>query len=106
MLQVFIAKEETKFGLTEEEVMDLLKSEKFKKLTNIEVIGLMGMASYTENKQQIRNEFKSLNKLFQKLSTFNFQLSTLSMGMSNDYPIAIEEGSTMIRVGSSIFGER
>ncbi len=106
LLQVFIAKEETKFGLTEEEVMDLLKSEKFKKLTNIEVIGLMGMASYTENKQQIRNEFKSLNKLFQKLSTFNFQLSTLSMGMSNDYPIAIEEGSTMIRVGSSIFGER
>jgi hypothetical protein len=106
LLQIYIAKEETKFGFSEIEVVDLLNSEKFKQLTNIEVIGLMGMATNTDNEQQIRNEFKSLKTLFSVLNTQHLLLTTLSMGMSSDYKIAIEEGSTMIRVGSSIFGER
>lgn len=118
LLQVFIAKEETKFGFSKEEVMDLLNSEKFQELKNIKVIGLMGMATFTDDKKQVRKEFKSLKNLFDnlqnlksqisnlKLQTSNSKLSTLSMGMSSDYTIAIEEGSTMIRVGSSIFGER
>lgn len=106
LLQIYIAKEETKFGFSEEEVLDLLNSENFKQLTNIEVIGLMGMATNTANKQQIRNEFKSLKTLFSMLNTHHPSLTTLSMGMSSDYTIAVEEGSTMIRVGSSIFGNR
>ena len=106
LLQIYIAKEETKFGFSEEEVVDLLNSEKFKRLTNIEVVGLMGMATNTANKQQIRNEFKLLKTLFSMLNIHHLSLTTLSMGMSSDYKIAIEEGSTMIRVGSSIFGER
>lgn len=113
LLQIYIAKEETKFGFSEEEVIDLLNSEKFKQLTNIEVVGLMGMATNTANEQQIRNEFKSLKTLFEKLQISNLQspisnlqFQILSMGMSSDYKIAIEEGSTMIRIGSSIFGER
>jgi len=113
LLQVFIAQEETKFGFSEEEIIDVLNSEKFKQLTNIEVVGLMGMATNTDNEQQIRNEFKSLRLLFEqlKISNFkfpisNFQSQILSMGMSCDYKIAIEEGATMIRVGSSIFGGR
>ena len=106
LLQVFIAKEETKFGFSEIEVIDLLNSEKFQKLKNIKVVGLMGMATNTDNELQIRNEFKGLKKLFLQLQTLNLKLQTLSMGMSSDYKIAIEEGSTMIRIGSSIFGER
>jgi pyridoxal phosphate enzyme (YggS family) len=106
LLQVFIAKEETKFGFSEEEIIGLLNSKAFQELKNIKVVGLMGMATNTDNKQQIRNEFKTLKQLFVKLQTLNFKPQTLSMGMSSDYKIAIEEGSTMIRVGSSIFGER
>lgn len=106
LLQVFIAKEETKFGFSEEEIIDLLNSKAFQELKNIKVVGLMGMATNTDNEQQIRNEFKGLKKLFLQLQTSNFKLQTLSMGMSSDYKIAIEEGSTMIRIGSSIFGER
>lgn len=106
LLQVHIAQEETKFGFDENEVIELLKSDEIKTLKNINVIGLMGMATNTENETLVRNEFKNLKQLFDKLTAFNFQLSTLSMGMSNDYKIAIEEGSTMIRVGSSIFGSR
>ena len=105
LLQVFIAKEETKFGFSEIEVVDLLNSEKFQELKNIKVVGLMGMATNTDNEQQIRNEFKSLKTLFSVLNTQHSLLTTLSMGMSSDYKIAIEEGSTMIRVGSYIFGE-
>lgn len=103
LLQIYIAKEETKFGFSKEEVIDLLNFEKFKQLTNIEVVGLMGMATNTANEQQIRNEFKSLKTLFSMLNIHYLSLTTLSMGMSSDYKIAIEEGSTMIRVGSSIF---
>lgn len=106
LLQVFIADEETKFGFSEEEIIRLLQSNDFLKLKNIEVVGLMGMATNTANEQQIRNEFKSLKKLFLQLQTLNLKLETLSMGMSSDYKIAIDEGSTMIRVGSSIFGAR
>lgn len=106
LLQIHIAEEETKFGFNEAEVIELLASEEFKALQNVTIVGLMGMATFTENKTQIKKEFLSLKNLFDKLSTFNLQLSTLSMGMSGDYQLAIECGSTMVRVGSSIFGER
>lgn len=106
LIQVHIAQEQTKFGFSEEEVIELLDSGERKKLQNINIVGLMGMATFTENETQVKNEFLSLKQLFDKLSTFNFQLSTLSMGMSGDYQLAIECGSNMIRVGSSIFGER
>lgn len=108
LLQVFIATEETKFGLDETELNDLINyvnanTEQYK---HVKITGLMGMASNTENETQIRNEFKKLKTIFEKLQTSNFKLQTLSMGMSHDYKIAAEEGSTMIRVGSLIFGER
>ncbi len=114
LLQIYIASEETKFGLSFEEAEELIHSEELKSLQNIRIIGLMGMATNTDNKKQIASEFKSLKQFFDtynKPSTFNpatgsgqaFQLSTLSMGMSSDYTVAIEEGSTLVRVGSSIF---
>lgn len=106
LLQIHIAEEDTKFGFDEKEVIELIKSETFQDLKNIKIVGLMGMATFTENENQIRKEFKSLKKLFDKLQISNHQFQILSMGMSGDYQIAIEEGSTMIRVGSSIFGER
>ena len=83
----------------------MLNSDEYHQLDNVNVIGLMGMATFTSNENQVRSEFKSLNNTFSQLKeSHNF--STLSMGMSGDYQIAIEEGSTMVRVGSSIFGER
>ncbi len=109
LLQIYIADEETKFGLSFQECEALLKSAEFGALQNIKITGLMGMATNTENQEQIRKEFKNLKTFFDhlnNLSTLNSQLSTLSMGMSSDYKIAIEEGSTMVRVGSSIFGYR
>ena len=109
LLQIHIAEEETKFGLNEEELKDLLASETFKNLNNIKIIGLMGMATFTENQDQIRKEFEHLKSIFdtlKSLSIVNCQLSILSMGMSGDYPLAIACGSTMVRIGSSIFGER
>ncbi len=116
LLQIYIAKEETKFGLSFEEAEALINSNEFKELKNIKVLGLMGMASNTEDLNIVRNEFKSLHTFYTSLSqlpasnfdlpTSNFQLSTLSMGMSSDYTSAIEEGSNMIRVGSIIFGHR
>lgn len=110
LLQVFIAEEETKFGLNREELLDLLKSEEFKKLSHITIVGLMGMATFTEDNHQIEREFRYLKKLFDEICTFpktkNFTPETLSMGMSGDYTIALQCGSTMIRVGSAIFGER
>jgi pyridoxal phosphate enzyme (YggS family) len=109
LLQVYIANEKTKFGMDFHEIELLLQSGEFKQLQNIRITGLMGMATNTDNKEQIAQEFRSLNRFFNKhkqLSTFNLQLLTLSMGMSSDSPIAIEEGSTMIRVGSAIFGHR
>ncbi len=109
LLQIHIAEEETKFGLNEEELKDLLASETFKNLNNIKIIGLMGMATFTENQDQIRKEFEHLKSIFdtiKSLSIVNCQLSILSMGMSGDYQLAIACGSTMVRIGSSIFGKR
>lgn len=109
LLQIHIAQEETKFGFDEPEVEAFLHSPELTKLTNIRIVGLMGMASNTENETQIRQEFRGLKTVFNRLSGFerpNVQLRELSMGMSSDYLIAIEEGSTMVRVGSAIFGTR
>jgi len=110
LLQIHIAEESTKFGLSGEELIELLQSEALMKMDHIQISGLMGMATFTPNESQIRKEFKSLKVLFDKASEFNeqerIQIDILSMGMSNDYKIALEEGSTMIRVGSSIFGSR
>ena len=106
LLQIHIAEEETKFGLNEEELSAILNSEDFKNLENIKIVGLMGMATFTENTSQIEKEFRHLKAIFDKLQTPNSQLQTLSMGMSGDYQLAISCGSTMIRIGSSIFGGR
>ncbi|WP_296150987.1 YggS family pyridoxal phosphate-dependent enzyme [uncultured Flavobacterium sp.] len=109
LLQIHIAEEDTKFGLDKAELSDLLQSQTFKNLKNIKIIGLMGMATFTENQDQIKKEFLHLKTIFdsiKQLSTANCQLSTLSMGMSGDYQIAIDCGSTMVRIGSSIFGTR
>jgi pyridoxal phosphate enzyme (YggS family) len=104
LLQVHIATEETKFGLNEEELSSVTGQIKKNEneLKNVNVCGLMGMASFTEDAEKVRSEFKNLKSLFDK----HPQLSTLSMGMSADYKIAVEEGSNMVRIGSLIFGER
>ncbi|ARK11573.1 YggS family pyridoxal phosphate-dependent enzyme [Fibrella sp. ES10-3-2-2] len=109
LLQVYIADEETKFGLLPDEVIDLVQSPALDELTNIRIVGLMGIATNTDDEGQIRQEFKSLKQLFDALKSVerpNVTLSELSMGMSSDYLIAIDEGSTMVRVGSAIFGSR
>lgn len=109
LLQTHIAEESTKFGFDETEVIKLIEGEEIHHLTNIRIVGLMGMATNTSNESQIRKEFQSLKNLFDHLKDIknprtNFQV--MSMGMSSDYRIALEEGSNMIRVGSSIFGAR
>lgn len=111
LLQVHIAKEETKFGLDEQELEELLNtnSAELHQLKNVRIVGLMGMASFTEDENVIRKEFHYLKTLFDKhaqVQTANSQWSVLSMGMSSDYRIAIEEGSTMVRIGSLLFGAR
>ncbi|MDA3943087.1 MAG: YggS family pyridoxal phosphate-dependent enzyme [Bacteroidetes bacterium] len=110
LLQFHIAEEDTKFGLDREEVQALLDSEPFKKMQNIRIAGVMGMATYTENSDQVRREFKFLKAVFDWLKQEYFSESPdfkeISMGMSGDYLIAVEEGATIIRVGSLIFGER
>ncbi len=109
LLQIHIAEEDTKFGLDEKELKELLTSEEFKTFENIRVVGLMGMATFTENQEQIKREFQHLKSIFDHYSqvkTENCELKTLSMGMSGDYQLAIECGSTMVRIGSSIFGTR
>lgn len=106
LLQIFIAKEETKFGLAFDECESILNSDELLRLTNIKICGFMAMASNTENEIQIRNEFKSLKQFRTEQFVKHPNLTILSFGMSSDYKIAIEEGSTMIRIGSSIFGER
>lgn len=109
LLQIFIATEETKFGLSEAEAEAILASEDIKTLENIKIVGLMGMASNTDNQIQVRKEFQSLKRISDALSTkfhaVNIDLSEISMGMSGDYAIAIEEGSTLIRVGSALFSD-
>jgi pyridoxal phosphate enzyme (YggS family) len=110
LLQIHIAEEESKFGFSEQEVLDLIQSEGFKKLDHILIVGLMGMATFTTDAGQVRKEFKRLRFFFEQLKSMalppNIIMKELSMGMSGDYKIALEEGSTMIRVGSAIFGER
>jgi PLP dependent protein len=109
LLQIHIAEEETKFGLNENELNEILTSEAFKKLNNIQIVGLMGMATFTDNQSQIKKEFQNLKLIFDKnkaLKTENCNLQILSMGMSGDYQLAIDCGSTMVRIGSSIFGSR
>ncbi|HEX8516506.1 MAG TPA: YggS family pyridoxal phosphate-dependent enzyme [Bacteroidia bacterium] len=106
LLQIYIANEDTKFGLSFEEAETLLQPESLMRLQNIRITGIMGMATNTDDEARIRNEFRSLKEFFQKLRTTTPGLQILSMGMSSDYHIAVEEGSNMIRVGSSIFGSR
>jgi len=110
LIQVYIADEETKFGLGYDEVIELLRSEEYQQLKNVRIVGLMGIATNTKNEKQITIEFNELKVFFDgiKLSFFSKEESfrELSTGMSADYKIAIEEGSTMVRIGSNIFGKR
>lgn len=106
LLQVHIAEEDTKFGFDSNEIMELVNGTEIQQLGNISIRGLMGMATFTDNMDQVRREFKSLNQLYQRLNKVLPDIKILSMGMSGDYKIAVEEGSTMLRVGSSIFGKR
>lgn len=109
LLQIHIAKEETKFGLNEEELEVLIKTLNHTPLSNVSIIGFMGIASFTNDKNQIRKEFQQLKQLFnqyQSHSIKNYTPHILSMGMSSDYTIALEEGSNMIRIGSLLFGIR
>ncbi|PTS91882.1 YggS family pyridoxal phosphate-dependent enzyme [Pedobacter sp. HMWF019] len=110
LLQVYIADEDTKFGLGFDEVIELLRSEEFESLKNIRIVGLMGIATNTESKKQIRDEFQELKVLFDGIKLTFFRkdayFKEISMGMSADYEIAVEEGSTMVRIGSNIFGKR
>ena len=111
LLQIYIAKEETKFGLSEDEARKILDSEEFKAMKSIRIVGVMGMATFTDNQEQIRLEFRGLKAFFETLksqfsATENLQLKEVSMGMSGDYVVAAEEGSTLVRVGSAIFGSR
>ena len=92
--------------MSEAAAKELLASEAFQKYENVSVVGLMGMATFTDDETQVRNEFKKLKRMYDDFSKTNPNFTTLSMGMSGDYKIALEEGSTMIRMGSSIFGER
>lgn len=109
LLQIHIAEEESKFGFSEEEVFQLLEST-LTQMSNIKITGLMGMATLTENSEQVRKEFRGLKSLFEKIKSQcannRVDMKELSMGMSSDYTIAIEEGSTFIRIGTAIFGER
>lgn len=110
LLQVRIAMEETKFGLTPEEVLEIVSAEEFQGFDHVRIRGVMGMATFTENSEQIREEFRSLKRIFDELKASHFReepwFDQLSMGMSGDYRLAIEEGSTMVRIGSLIFGPR
>jgi len=110
LLQFHIASEQTKFGLDYNEIKDILYSEAYKVMHNIRICGIMGMATFTDDEKQIREEFGKLNEIYNKLKTEYFAdnnyFKEISMGMSGDYKIAIEEGSTIVRIGSLIFGDR
>jgi pyridoxal phosphate enzyme (YggS family) len=110
LLQMYIANEDTKFGLDNAEVKELLESEAYRNFENIRIVGVMGMATFTDDEQQVREEFKTLKYIFENLKLGYFQnddaFSEISMGMSGDFELAIEEGSTMVRVGSLLFGSR
>ncbi|HNW89001.1 MAG TPA: YggS family pyridoxal phosphate-dependent enzyme, partial [Bacteroidales bacterium] len=110
LFEFYIASEESKFGLTIEEARDILFSDEYKLMRNIRICGVMGVASFVDDENTIRGEFKRLRQNFNDLKTNFFQdkeyFREISMGMSSDYQIAIEEGSTIVRIGTSIFGER
>ena len=106
LLQIHIAEEDTKFGLDEKELNLLVNSDEFKAMEHIKIVGLMGMATFTEDMNQVRREFAQLKSLYDDLRAKLTDINILSMGMSGDYTVAIEEGSTMVRIGSSIFGAR
>jgi pyridoxal phosphate enzyme (YggS family) len=110
LLQVHVATEETKFGFSREEVLDVITSGKVQALSSVHIQGLMGMATFTDDVARVRKEFGTLRALFEELKQLslpaNVEMKDLSMGMSGDYPLAIEEGSTVVRVGSAIFGHR
>lgn len=110
LLQVYIAREETKFGLDFRELHELIQSPKVRSLNNIRIEGLMGIATFTDRTEQIREEFRSLKKIFDDLKLLslpeNIRMKELSMGMSSDFEIGLEEGSTMVRIGTGIFGTR
>ena len=110
LLQFHIAKETTKFGLNYEEAAELFKSDEYASMKNIRISGVMGMATFTDDMEQVREEFKSLKNIFDMLKATYFpdkdSFKEISMGMSNDYQVAIEEGSTIIRIGTKIFGKR
>jgi pyridoxal phosphate enzyme (YggS family) len=106
LLQIKIASEDSKFGMTAQAAQDIFNSDEFTGLKNIKVVGVMGMATFTDNETQLKKEFKSLKTAFDTFNTQNSGLRIISMGMSGDYKLAIECGSNMIRVGSSIFGAR
>ncbi len=105
LLQIKIAEEDSKFGMDKTEALQLLDSNDFKKFENIKIIGLMGMATFTDDEKQVSNEFRSLKTLFDSIKE-KHNMPVLSMGMSGDYKLAIKNGSNMVRVGSAIFGER
>ncbi|MDE0558455.1 YggS family pyridoxal phosphate-dependent enzyme [Algoriphagus sp. NF] len=110
LLQIHIAEEESKFGFDREELLEMLENDDFKRFQHVHILGLMGMATFTENSDQVRKEFRSLKSLFDELKEKALpdfvEMQELSMGMSGDYQIAQEEGSTMVRIGSAIFGAR
>ncbi len=106
LLQIKIAEEDSKFGISADEAKEILESEAYSKMENVKVIGLMGMATFTDDEEQVRSEFKYLKSVFDKFRDQHPDLKELSMGMSGDYQIAVECGSTMVRIGSSIFGAR
>lgn len=105
LLQMKIAEEDSKFGLSEADLRNLLQDEKLASLSNVKIVGLMGMATFTEDENQISSEFEKLQKVYMDLQ-LTYNLDILSMGMSGDYQLAIEKGSNMVRIGSAIFGER
>lgn len=110
LLQIHIAKEETKFGFSFDECREMLQQGEWKNLKNVQLCGVMGMGTFTDNVDQVRSEFHSLKDFFDEIKenvfSDNPSFREISMGMTDDYPIAIEEGSTLIRIGTKIFGER
>jgi len=110
LLEIYIAREESKFGLTMEEALDILNSDDYKKMNHIRICGVMGVASFIDDLAIVRGEFKTLTGIFSELKSEFFPdkdyFSEISMGMSSDYQIAIEEGATMVRIGTAVFGER
>ena len=110
LLQFHIAEEESKFGLTKEDAITILESEAYKNMEHVSIVGVMGMATFTDDTEKVRKEFQKLKSIFEHLKgkyfSTNPEFKEISMGMSDDYTLAVEEGSTIVRVGSKIFGER